>query len=291
MTKQANNDLWEREEKYKAIFEYANDLIVYVGMDGKFIEVNNKLEDIFGYKPEELIGKHFSETGILSPDNEQKAREALKNTVAGTPSEIMEFVVYRKDRTEAFVEVNSRFIKEGDEIKGSILIIRDITERKKAEEELRRIHEELEQKVKERTANLEEANTALRVLLKKRDEDKAELEERMLLNVRELVLPYLKKMKQTRLDDSQMTYLSIMESNLNDILSPFLKGMSSGFLGFTPNEIQVANLVKQGKTTKEIAELLNLSTKTIEFHRDNIRKKLGIKNKKANLRTYLLSTK
>jgi DNA-binding CsgD family transcriptional regulator len=60
-------------------------------------------------------------------------------------------------------------------------------------------------------------------------------------------------------------------------------------LNFTPTQIQVANLVKEGKTTKEIAELLNSSTRAVEFHRENVRARLDLKNKKTNLRSYLLS--
>ncbi len=279
----------ESAEKYRAIFENANDLIAYTGIDGRFIEVNNKLEDIFGYRRADFIGRHFSELNVLSTNDLEKATRALEDTIQGNPPDIIEFEAFRKDRTTAYVEVNPRFIKEDGEIKGSILIIRDITERKRAEEALRRVYDELERKVRERTVNLEEANTALKVLLKKRDEDKEELEEKMLFNVKNLVMPYLEKIKSSRLDDRQKTLVAIMESNLNDILSPFVRGMSTKHLNLTPSELQVADLVKNGKTTKEIAGLLHLSEKTIEFHRDNIRKKIGIKDKKINLRTYLLS--
>jgi len=107
--------------------------------------------------------------------------------------------------------------------------------------------------------------------------------------VKELVLPYVQTLKDTRLDAKQMAYVSIIESHLNNIVSPFLRKLSSKYLSLTPREIQVAGLIKEGKTTKEIAELLNVSTRAVEFHRDNIRTKLGLKNKKANLRSYLLS--
>jgi DNA-binding CsgD family transcriptional regulator len=136
---------------------------------------------------------------------------------------------------------------------------------------------------------LEELNSALRVLLRKRDEDQTELEEKVLSNVKELVLPYVERLKTSELDPKQMAYLSIVESNLDDIVSPFARKLSSKYLALTPMEISVANLIREGKVTKDIAELLNMSARTVEFHRQNIRKKIGIKHKKANLRSHLMS--
>ena len=127
--------------------------------------------------------------------------------------------------------------------------------------------------------------------MNKREEDKSELEEKVIFSVNKLVMPHLEKLKTGTLDRKNKTLLEIMESNLKEIISPFRQGLSTKLSTMTPTEIQIANLVKKGKSTKEIAELLNLSTKTIDFHRDNIRKKLGIKNKKINLRTHLSSDK
>ena len=116
-----------------------------------------------------------------------------------------------------------------------------------------------------------------------------ELEEKLLLNVKSLIMPYFEKLKNTKLNDRQEVYTRIIESNLNEIISPFVRGLSAKYLKFTSGEIQIANFIKQDRTTKEIAKLLSLSPRTIESYRDNIRKKLGIKNKKVNLRSYLLS--
>ena len=164
------------------------------------------------------------------------------------------------------------------------------------QQKLKEAHALLEQRVEERTRelrikseNLEEMNTALKVLLKKREEDKLELEEKVIYNVKELIIPFLNKLKKSKLDNRQQTCVDILESNLNDIVVPFAKTLSTRYLNLTPSEIQIANLVKHGRTTKEIADLLYLSTRTIESHRDSIRQKLGIKNKRANLRTHLMS--
>ena len=161
----------------------------------------------------------------------------------------------------------------------------DISKRKLAEKALKNREKELEKK----TFELEEINAALSVLLKKMKQEQNETEEKVLCNVKELVEPYLFKLKNTSLDSEQVIYLDIIESHVKDIISPFLRRLTSAYLELTPREIEIASLVKEGKTTKDIAELLLLTPRAIDFHRNNLRNKLGLKNKKTNLRAYLLS--
>jgi DNA-binding NarL/FixJ family response regulator len=174
--------------------------------------------------------------------------------------------------------------------------VRSVLKLKQQEEALHRAYSEMERRVEERTLelkekthHLEEVNTALKILLKQREEDREELGEAVLSNVKNLIYPYLEKMKATRLSKDQLTYLEILESHINAITSPFVKRLSQEFLGLTPMEVCIADLIREGKTTKEIAELLHRSESTILFHRDNIRSKLGLKVKKINLRSYLRS--
>ena len=109
------------------------------------------------------------------------------------------------------------------------------------------------------------------------------------MNLKELVEPYLEKLRKSQLDEFQKSHLEILESNLKDIVSPFARKLSSLHYGLTPTEIRVANLVKAGKTTKDIAEILNSTTRAVEFHRQTLRKKLGLQEKKANLQSHLLA--
>jgi DNA-binding CsgD family transcriptional regulator len=198
-------------------------------------------------------------------------------------------------------------ISGGDEVLGVItLYVTEGHQRSKREEDfLSAISDTLagiielrntQKKLKERGAeleiksqDLEELNITLRVLLRKSDEDKTELENNFLSNIKHLVQPYLEMVKNNGLDEKQRSYINILESNINDIISPLARKLSSGHLSLSALEIQVANLIMDGKRTKEIAPLLDLSAKTIEVHRKNIRKKLGLTNIKTNLRTHLLS--
>lgn len=287
--KKAVEHLKESEEKYRTIFDNANDEIIYLDVHGNIVEVNDRGVEMFGYKREEIIGKKFSEIGVLSPEDSQRKTAKFKGWVDRKPMYMREIYAYRKDGTKICVEANVSFVSKGDETKGILVVVRDITERKRTEETLEKYRDQLEEQVNERTKSLEEANIALKILLKRREKDKAELEEKMLSNVKELVLPFLEKLNNEDLNEMQKAFTDIIEYNLNDIISPFVKELSSKYLNLTATEVRIANVIKQGKTTKEIAGLLKMAPRTVDIHRYNIRKKLGINNKKADLTTYLLS--
>ncbi len=125
--------------------------------------------------------------------------------------------------------------------------------------------------------------------MRRREEDKSDLEEDVLTNVRSLVIPYIERLKQSFARPEQQAYLQVLESNLNSIISPFLRNVTLAHFNLTGREIQIANLVKEGKTNKEISEMLNLSIRSVEFHRDNIRKKMKLDHRKTNLRVFLMS--
>jgi DNA-binding CsgD family transcriptional regulator len=149
----------------------------------------------------------------------------------------------------------------------------NVTPLKLAEEMIR----ERERDLALKTRNLEEVNTALRMLVEQREKDKRELEEWVVSNVRQLVTRYIDKMKETHLNDHQRTLLGIIESHLKNVISPFLQKASALNIQLTPGEIQVAALVR---TTKEIAGTLNISAHAVDFRRKNIRSKLGLNRKK-----------
>lgn len=161
----------------------------------------------------------------------------------------------------------------------------EITALKLAEEALTESKRSLEEQKK----NLEEANIALKVLLKQRENDKLELEQNVLLNIKNLVFPYLEKLKIAPIRPKDKTIVDVIESRLNDIISPLLQRSVSVNIILTPQEMQIAALIKDGKSSKEIADILNVSETTVHFHRKNLRKKFGLKNKAANLRSHLLS--
>ncbi|MBL7213007.1 MAG: PAS domain-containing protein [Desulfobacteraceae bacterium] len=169
-------------------------------------------------------------------------------------------------------------------LKGFLMCCIDVTERNLAKMTLQK-----KDGIASYIRNYEELKTVLKFIINLRTEDKRTLAEKFLLNLKHQLYPYLDKLKQSSLKSSQRSLVNNVEAKLNSIVSPFCQKLSSSYFGFTPMEIRVAGLVRDGKTSKEIAEILTISKDSIDFHRNNIRKKLNISNKKANLRSVLLS--
>jgi PAS domain S-box-containing protein len=297
--KQAEERRKESERFLGDVINFLPDATFVIDREGVVIAWNHAIEEMTGIPAADMIGKGNYEYAVpfygdrrpILIDLALKPDSRYEGTYVSTERRdtilVGEAYMPALKGGDVYLHGTASVLRDDDgKVIGAIESIRDITERRRMEEALRRREEDLELK----SRNLEEVNTALRVLLKHREEDKSELEEKILSNVKKLVVPYVEKLRKSGLSDEQGSYVEILDEHLQDILSPFLRNLGTRHLNLTPKEIQVASLIREGKTSKEIAEVLGVSARAVDFHRDNIRIKLGIKNKKANLRSYLLSS-
>lgn len=139
----------------------------------------------------------------------------------------------------------------------------------------------------EKADSLEKVNSALKNLLDQREIEKKAIEEAMVDNLKRFVFPYLDELDTSSLDLRVSSYLGIIRTNIENLISPIAKRLGGVYHELTPAEIKVADLIRQGQPTKTIASILNTSPSTVEKHRNSIRKKLKILNTKTNLNTHL----
>ncbi len=338
--KVAEEALRDSERKLYSLIEGSPIPAFVIGNDHRVLYWNRALEELSGIKAEDILGKkeHWRAfyakerpcmADLLVDGAQEKIPEwyggkFMKSMLIGDAYEATDFfpALGTDGRWLRFTAALIRNL-QGEAI-GALETLEDVTDRKRAEEALKKAYDELELRVEERTRELtessralqaevmerqqkemelrdrekelkikterlEEMNTALKVLLEQRDRDRKELEENILDNVKELIQPYIENLKKTPLNENQLSHIEVIESNLQNIISPFLRNMKSKYINLTPRETQVATLIKEGRTSKDISELLNISLPAVEFHRSNIRKKIGLRNKKANLQSHLSS--
>jgi PAS domain S-box-containing protein len=281
--KRAAEELKKSESMYRTIFETTPGATMIIEEDTTISMVNREFATQTGYGAREIEGKKSWTEFILKEDLDRvmEYHRLRRLDPAAAPRNYEFRYTDRKGRVRDVYATVAMM----PGTKKTVLSLLDITDRKRNEDTLRTMAEEL----KSKTNALEEMNAALRVLLKQREEDKVDLEKRILASVKELVIPHLRELKKSLSGQKELTRLQILESNLQGIISPFAQKLSLQFLNLTQKEIQIANLIKEGKTTKEIARFMDLSKFAIDTHRAHLRSKLGLTNKKANLRTYLAS--
>ena len=281
--RQAREALRESEEKFRTVAEQSPNMI-FINCRGRIVYVNRKCEQIMGYRRDEFYAPDFDFTTLIVPEYRDLIQSNFSKHMQAEEIKPYEYSLISREGNRIDAIITTKLINYAGE--QSILgIVTDITERKTAEKALQIRDERLERQAK----NLEEVNTALKVLLERREKEKTEMKETLMANIKKMVFPYINKLENTGLNEDTQTFLNIIKSNINDLISPLASNLSSKYFALTPGEIEIADLIKQGKTSKEIASMLNVSPKAVSFHRGNLRKKLGLVNKKINLRTYLHS--
>ena len=271
------------------IINFLPDATFAVDCAGKVIAWNRRIEKMSGIKASGMIGKNNYEYALPF----YHERRPMLADLAYRPDKLIEkgYSYFKRFRNIIYAETlfeikgQKRWLWETASLMydhraniiGAIESIRDVTNIKNNENEIR-----------EKSAILEQTNTALNVLLKHREKDLNEVEEKVVNNVKELILPYIDKLKSLRLNSDMASYVEIIEKHANEIISPFLMKLTYQYSKLTPREIQIASLVKDGKTTKEISEVLHVSVETVSKYRKRIRKKLHLKGKDENLRSHLL---
>ena len=282
----------------------------------RLVQVNDYLCRYTGYSEQELLNINPEE--VLTPESRQIYRQRCMDFIAGHDvPDSMEYQFQTKSGRVEWARLHIRFILEDGHLTGAIVVANKITEWKQIMQELQDYRVKLESLVKERTRELRETNqqlhveidkrtqtakqlqmkserlkelnTAMGVLLDKRNEDRLAIQENIRINLRQLVEPYIERLATSGLNPAQRQLLDVINMNISEVVDAPLADVSEKFYIFSPGELQVANLIRNGKTTKDIARLMNWSSRTVESYRNSIRKKLGLKNRRINLRTYLSS--
>jgi PAS domain S-box len=278
--KKAQECLRASEIRYRRLFEAAKDGVIILDADtGQITDVNPYLIEKLGYSKEEFISKKIWEIGAFKDTDLSKAEFRELQEKGYIHYDSMPLVT--KDGRFFYVEfVSNKYLVEGTKVVQCN--IRDITERKKAESALR----ESEKKLKEQNVLLEQKNAALREIMNQNRDEKERLEKQVQANIDHLLNPVINKLK-GKGSLLEERYISLLEANLKEITSSYGNDLSSGMLSLTKKEIDICNMIKNGFSSKQISEALHIATRTIETHRNNIRKKLSILGKEVNLATYL----
>jgi DNA-binding CsgD family transcriptional regulator len=179
-----------------------------------------------------------------------------------------------------FLEDEKRLLKAIAGLLGNIL------EKKVAEMSLKQTTGELRRQTRE----LEDKNTALREIIAQFELEKKILQEQLRTNIELTVFPLLGRMQDSNLPPGALkNCVSVIRQNLEDVTSSVSRSTIDDRVRLSPREFEICNLVRNGQSNKEIAELLQISLLTVERHRHNIRRKLRIDNEHVNLTTFLRS--
>ena len=295
--KQLEYDLQENNKRLTALIKALPDIICFKNGKGKWLLANEAILQKFQLTDVAYKGKTDAELAKYSEFYHDALLTCMESDEEawnkGTFSRAEEIIPTPGGEDNFFNIVKIPLFHTDGTRQGLVVIGHDITEHLKIEENLRQELVSRKRAAKimtEKSKDLEEANIALRVLVKQQKDVAGEVQQNVLAQLEKTVLPYISLLRQSQLEDKGKAYLDIISSHVSEVGRSFIKKLSNPGLKLTQKEILVADLVRQGKSTKEIAQLLTLKGPSVETYRNKIRKKLSINNKKVSLYKYLSVT-
>ncbi|PKN16432.1 MAG: hypothetical protein CVU68_11810, partial [Deltaproteobacteria bacterium HGW-Deltaproteobacteria-3] len=264
----ADKDLAGETARFHELATQSLEWVWETDAQGNLTYCSPSCKALYGYEPRELLGRDIIETLIPPEDREEQRKIIEEIRLSRKPRTNLRRQGMRKNGSVIPIETNCLPVLAGNIVLGFRGMSRDISEVML-----------LELRLKQKARELAEVNNALSLLLHQSAEASAEHERRIHNNLQRLVLPYLEKIQDRCKDEELALYLRVAAANLEKITSTFCLTLSVRLKGLTPRELEVAELIKQGRSTKQVAAILDLSCRTVEFYRDQLRVKLGIKSK------------
>ncbi len=279
--KKAEQALRESEQRFRGAFEYSATGMALIGTDGRLFKVNNRLCDMLGYTQDELIGRNFVD--ISYPDDIEAALSHFNRMI----DEVINSAqfecryLHKNDDIVWCIISNSVAYQSNGKSKYLISQVQDITEQKKAEQIIRDANRRLEREGE----LLERKNVAFNMILSHIEQEKYKVRKQIASSIDRILVPTLRNLVNEDCTVNETCYDVLLEG-LHDITS-MIGGTQYLYSRLSKREVLICNLIKQGKPSKIIADELGITVKTVQKHRQTIRKKLGITNTTVNLITFL----
>jgi PAS domain S-box-containing protein len=256
------------------IFNSAGNGIMLVDESCRIVQANQRAAAIYGRSVEQLLGR---DVRCLTDHDGQDELAACLSGQDESPGKIGEIAGLRPDGSILPTSVTVTRVTI-DERRFWTLIVRNIARQKALEERL----------ILEKT-QVEEMNVTLRNVMKSIDEERHQFERKIARKIRTDLLPALEKVRYEGTAAVRSSYLDLIREQLVGLTKGFETELDAGLLKLSRTEIAICRFIQAGSTTKEICDALNLAFETVQTHRKNIRRKLGLKGKNVNLHAFLAS--
>jgi PAS domain S-box-containing protein len=273
-------ELTKTMERLKSFWDSSPDSITVTDMDAVIVDCNQATLKNLGYaNKEELVGKKALET--IAPKDHKRAIRNLTICIEKGSIYNIEYEIVRKDGKTFPANLSASVIRDASgKITGFVSIAQNITDRKQAEQALK----ESEAKLREQKLALEQKNIALREIIAQIEIEKRKLKEDIAVNASTILSPLLENLKKDR---STEKYIDLLRHHIDDLTSSLSGKFVDIGAKLTAREVEICNMIKGGLSNNDISQLLGISVQTVEGHRKNIRKKLGLIRRGVNLTAYL----